>query len=70
MKSQEPQEKKFRQLSDEELEKVTGGNTISECENATDVELCKKFHIELSEVLQANDKIIDQNLPIVGPATL
>ena len=25
MKSQEPQEKKFRQLSDEELEKVTGG---------------------------------------------
>ena len=25
MKSQEPQEKKFRQLSDEELEKVNGG---------------------------------------------
>ena len=25
MKSQEPQEKKFRQLSDQELEKVTGG---------------------------------------------
>ena len=25
MKSQEPQEKKFRQLSDEELKKVTGG---------------------------------------------
>ena len=25
MKSQEPKEKKFRQLSDEELEKVTGG---------------------------------------------
>ena len=28
MKSQEPQEKKFRQLSDQELEKVTGGITI------------------------------------------
>ena len=28
MKSQESQEKKFRQLSDEELEKVTGGITI------------------------------------------
>ena len=25
MKSQEPQEKKFRELSDQELEKVTGG---------------------------------------------
>ena len=25
MKSQEPQEKKFRQLSDQELEKVNGG---------------------------------------------
>ena len=25
MKSQEPQEKKFRELSDEELEKVNGG---------------------------------------------
>ena len=25
MKSQEPQEKKFRQLSDDELEKVNGG---------------------------------------------
>ena len=25
MKKQEPQEKKFRQLSDQELEKVTGG---------------------------------------------
>ena len=25
MKSQEPQEKKFRQLSDEDLEKVNGG---------------------------------------------
>ena len=28
MKSQDSQEKKFRQLSDEELEKVTGGITI------------------------------------------
>ena len=28
MKSQEPQEKKFRQLSDEELEKVTGGTGL------------------------------------------
>ena len=28
MKSQEPQEKKFRQLSDQELEKVTGGVRI------------------------------------------
>ena len=33
MKSQEPQEKKFRQLSDEELEKVTGGNTHEECKD-------------------------------------
>ena len=29
MKSQEPQEKKFRQLSDEELEKVTGGTAVA-----------------------------------------
>ena len=29
MKSQEPKEKKFRQLSDEELEKVTGGDAGS-----------------------------------------
>ena len=28
MKSQEPQEKKFRQLSDEELEKVNGGTGL------------------------------------------
>ena len=28
MKSQEPQEKKFRQLSDQELEKVTGGTGL------------------------------------------
>ena len=38
MKSQEPQEKKFRQLSDEDLEKVTGGKEkqegSTECNNS------------------------------------
>ena len=33
MKSQEPQEKKFRQLSDEELEKVNGGMFIDKKTN-------------------------------------
>ena len=63
------EKKQFTVLSDEDLKLVNGGNTISECENATDVELCKKFHNDLSEVLQNNGKIIDQNLPFVGPAT-
>ena len=40
MKSQEPQEKKFRQLSDEELEKVTGGIEVTKLE-AADSEECK-----------------------------
>ena len=37
MKSQEPQEKKFRKLSDEELEKVTGGMTpcATMCDEST-----------------------------------
>ena len=42
MKSQEPQEKKFRQLSDEELEKVNGGGSMfggSGC----DIEKCPKL---------------------------
>ena len=35
MKSQEPKEKKFRQISDEELEKVTGGLSLlpEECKD-------------------------------------
>ena len=47
MKSQEPQEKKFRQLSDEELEKVTGGGkvwpviVVAPGKKFTDIELCK-----------------------------
>ena len=64
------QKKQFTELSDEDLKLVTGGDTISECENATNVELCKKFHIDLLEVIQSNGKIPDQNLPIVGPATM
>ena len=32
MKSQEPQEKKFRQFSDEDLKQVTGGSSVGmEC---------------------------------------
>ena len=43
MKSQEPKEKKFRQLSDEELEKVTGGYVygLAPGKQFTDIELCK-----------------------------
>ena len=48
MKSQEPQEKKFRQLSDEELEKVNGGLTpfcdVTKCielGKETDPETCQ-----------------------------
>ena len=58
MKSQEPQEKKFRQLSDEELEKVTGGAIIvgagipEECKDpeyqCSHVQVCKKFCASVS----------------------
>lgn len=45
MKSQEPQEKKFRQLSDQELEKVNGGRIPDECKDpeyvCSHVEVCK-----------------------------
>ena len=43
MKSQEPKDKKFRQLSDEELEKVTGGYVygLAPGKQFTDIELCK-----------------------------
>ena len=41
MKSQEPQEKKFRQLSDEELEQVTGGiNPEEQCYPKTSFGVC------------------------------
>ena len=40
MKSQDSQEKKFRQLSDEELEKVTGGREVTKPE-AGGSEECK-----------------------------
>ena len=42
MKSQEPKDKKFRQLSDQELEKVTGGIVVvAPGKQFTDIELCK-----------------------------
>ena len=40
MKSQEPQEKKFRQLSDEELEKVNGGSVHAKLTSFCDVTKC------------------------------
>ena len=61
------QEKKFQELSEDDLKLVNGGDTISGCENAKDVELCKKFHIDISEVIQNNGHNIDPNLPGVGP---
>ena len=58
MKSQDSQEKKFRQLSDQELEKVTGGAKIlgagipEECKDeqymCSHPEVCKKFCASVS----------------------
>ena len=40
MKSQEPQEKKFRELSDQELEKVNGGGYMAILTPFCDVTKC------------------------------
>ena len=63
MKSQEPKDKKFRQLSNEELEKVTGGGkvwpviVVAPGKQFTDIELCK--------MKNASDQYIEngQHLP-------
>ena len=54
MKSQEPQEKKFRQLSDEELEKVTGGREVTKFEWGVPEE-CKDPEYSCSHVQVCNE---------------
>ena len=47
MKSQESQEKKFRQLSDEELEKVTGGARLPGATGGCDITKCIELGKEM-----------------------
>ena len=61
MKKQDAQEKKFRQLSDEELEQVNGGNIANPLQDYSGKLLGKKYDVNVE--CTENDQMTIASIP-------
>ena len=61
MKSQEPQEKKFRELSDDELKQVKGGNIANPLQDYSGKLLGKKYDVNVE--CTENDQMTIASIP-------